>query len=129
MNTENPIIFFYFYLFFKDRAGTSYVQPLDVGSKQTSMHILNSTGCDMDFNDWLNSFVVVTDNGDIVGSYCKQLLFTFSEKDARKFRFIFGCTEVVELKTENPTLDSESSYPDKYGLIFCDILDVSFFLF
>lgn len=93
------------------------------------MHILNSTGCDMDFNDWLNSFVVVTDNGDIVGGYCKQLLFTFSEKDARKCRFIFGCTEVVELKkAETPILNSESSYPDKYGLIFCDILDVSFFV-
>lgn len=79
----------------------------------------------MDFNDWLNSFVVVTDNGDIVGGYCKQLLFTFSEKDARKCRFIFGCTEVVDLNKENPIVKSDCSYPDKYGLIFRDIIDVS----
>lgn len=94
------------------------------------MHILNSSACDMDFSDWLNSFVVVSDNGDIVGGYCKQLLFTFAEKDARKSRFIFGCTEVVELKKEQPPiLNSESSYPDKYGLVFCDILDVSLYFY
>lgn len=94
------------------------------------MHILNSSACDMDFSDWLNSFVVVSDNGDIVGGYCKQLLFTFAEKDARRSRFVFGCTEVVELEKKEPViLNSESSYPDKYGLIFCDILDVSFLLF
>lgn len=68
---------------FADACGIMCVQGLNLGTRPA--HLFGCAGpvCDVSFSDWLNTYVFVTDYGEIRAGYCRQLLFNFADNHRR----------------------------------------------
>lgn len=52
-------------------------QPLDIGTSRAMIYTCKGSVTDVSFSDWLNTYIYVTDCGDIRAGYARQLVSTF----------------------------------------------------
>jgi hypothetical protein len=78
---------------------------------------------DMDFNQWTNECISVSEAGDICAIKSKQLLINVVTKQLWSSRLVFGYTDVVHLGEEQVAnhLNEDYKYNDDSGIVFCDL--------
>lgn len=59
------------------------IGPVGFGNLVVIMSHLAGNATDMQFNDWFNSYLIVSDYGDIRVSVCHQLVGMFADKFLR----------------------------------------------
>lgn len=67
-----------------DASGITTSQPLNIGTRTKSLHTCFGTVCDISFSDWLNTYIMVTDLGDILVGYANQLLSTYLDRHRKR---------------------------------------------
>lgn len=69
--------------YFSGQSGCNAIGPIGFGNLVTIMSQLAGNAMDMQFNDWLNAYIIVSDYGDIRISVCHQLVGMFADKFTR----------------------------------------------
>lgn len=68
---------------FSAQGGCNAIGPISFGNLVTPMNIVSGNATDIQFNDWLNTYLIVSDSGDVRVSVCHQLVGMFVEKFSR----------------------------------------------
>lgn len=85
-------------------------QPLEFGSRNTQLLGMDSSIIHLNINHWLNSVMVVTDAGDVIGCQPQQMLQMFPKDRWSYFNF-----------NMHSSTDFQKISDSEIGIIFCDL--------
>jgi hypothetical protein len=88
-------------------------QPMEFGSRNTQLLVLNSSITDLSINHWSNSTMCAMDSGDVIGCNPPQMLNNYTKDKWSHYNFsIYSSTNFSRITNSNGTVD--------IGVIFCD---------